>query len=303
MNNFPVQLIDNRTVLNEILTGHWLISHSGLLQLGHLFTNLNMQDASEGQQKDRSAQLLSFYNENYQRIMPRSADEIPEGSIAVVNMIGPMTKYSSYWMLGANEIIYQLDFLNNHENVAAIVLRIDGPGGSVGALPLFQDFALRKRKPIVSLGDNSLSLHKFIPDVIADYQMAENTLVSRFGSYGVVSSWQDATAYYEKMGVKNFAVYPDESKHKNEISRALKDDEEKGIQLLKDMYLSPMAKELQNIARAAHPNIIEEEGVLTGRTFGTSDSIRVGIINKQGNMTEAMQVAKALSEAYSINKY
>jgi protease-4 len=302
MNKFPVQLIDNRTVLNEILTGHWLISHSGLLQLGHFFQNLDPHAQTRSDQKEER-QLLSFFNQDYVRINPRSADEIPEGSVAVVNMVGPMTKYSSWWMLGANEVIWQLDFLNNISNVAAIVGYVDGPGGSTAALPLFQDFALRKKKPIVTLADASLSLHKFIPDVIADYQMAENKLVSRFGSYGVVSSWQDATKYYENLGVKFFEEYPDESKHKNEIWRAFKDDEEKGRKMLKEMLLSPMAKDLQAIVKAAHPNIIEEEGVLTGRTFGTDDAIRIGMINKQGNMMEAMQVAKALAETYSINNY
>jgi len=301
MNSFPAKLIENRLVLNEILTGHWLMSYSGLLQLGHLFSNLNPKSANESEVKDRSATLLSFYNDMYVRINPRSPDEIPEGSIAVVNIVGPMGKYGSYWMLGANEIIFQLDFLNNTANIAAIIIRVDGPGGSVGALPLFQDFAMRKRKPIVSLADNSLSLHKFIPDVIADYQMAENTLVSRFGSYGVVSSWQDATKYYEDMGVKFHEVYPEESKHKNEIHRLLQEDEEKGKQLLIDRELSPMAKDLQAIAKAAHPNLLEEEGVLTGRTFRTNDAIRIGIINRQGNMMDAMLMAKALAEAFSIN--
>ena len=300
MNKFPVQLIDNRTVLNEILTGHWLISHSGLLQLGHFFQHLDPHAKSTSDQKEER-QLLSFFNESYERINPSDISEIPEGTIAVVNIVGPMTKYSSWWMLGANEVIWQLDFLNNISNIAAIVVYVDGPGGSVAALPPFQDFAKRKKKPIVALCDASLSLHRFIPDVIADYQMAENNLISKFGSYGVVSSWQDATKYYEEIGVKFHEVYPEESKHKNEIWRAIQDDEEKGKQLLRDRELSPMAKDLQAIAKAAHPNLIEEEGVLTGRTFRTDDAIRLRIINKQGNMMEAMQVAKALAEAYSIN--
>lgn len=301
MNKFPVQLQDNRTVLNEILTGHWLISHSGLLQLGHLFTNLASKAESEGKEKDRSAQLLSFFNESYERIMPRDTSEIPEGSIAVVNIVGPMAKYSNWWMLGANEIVYQLDFLNNLTNIAAIVVYIDGPGGSVAAISSFIDFATRKRKPIVALCDASLSLHRWIPDAIADYQMADNNISARFGSVGVVSSWMDATKYYEEMGVKIQEVYPEESEHKNEIWRALKQDEEKGKKMLVDMQLSPMAKKFQAAVKKAHPNLLEEEGVLTGRTFGTEDAIRIGYINKQGNMLEAMQTAKALAEAYSIN--
>jgi protease-4 len=303
MNKFPVQLIDNRTVLNEILTGHWLISHSGLLQLGHFFQNLDPRAESEGKEKDRSAQLLSFYNENYERISPRDISEIPEGSIGVVNIVGPMTKYASWWMLGANEIIYQLDFLNNLSNVSAIVVYVDGPGGSVAAIPSFIDFAKRKRKPIVALCDASLSLHRWIPDAIADYQMADNNICARFGSVGVVSSWMDATKYYEEMGVVMHEVYPDESSNKNEIWRAMQEDEEKGKQMLKDMHLSPMAQKFQAAVKAAHPNLIEEEGVLTGRTFGTEDAIRLNLINKQGNMMEAMQVAKALAETYSINNY
>lgn len=302
MNPYPVQLVDNRTVLNEILTGHWLISHSGLLQLGHLFTNLDPKAEGSGEEKDRSANLLSFFNENYERIAPRDTSEIPEGSIAVVNIVGAMTKYSSYWMLGANEVIYQLDFLNNISNIAAIVIYVDGPGGSVAAIPSFIDFAKRKRKPIVALCDASLSLHRWIPDAIADYQMADNNICARFGSVGVVSSWMDATAYYEEMGIKMHEVYPDESEHKNEIWRKIQEDEEKGKKMLKDLHLSPMAQKFQAAVKSAHPNLIEEEGVLTGRTFGTDDAIRIGMINKQGNMMEAIKTAKALAEAWSINQ-
>jgi protease-4 len=301
MNKFPVQLIDNRTVLNEILTGHWLISHSGLLQLGHFFKTLDPKAESDSEEKERSANLLSFFNENYERIMPGNVSEIPEGSIAVVNIVGPMMKYGSYWMRGANEIIYQLDFLNKIDNVDAIVVYVDGPGGSVAAIPAFIDFAARKRKPIVALCDASLSLHRWIPDAIADYQMADNNICARFGSVGVVSSWMDATKYYEDMGVVMHEVYPDESSHKNEIWRALKEDEEKGKQMLKDMQLSPMAIKFQEAVKQAHPNLLDEEGVLTGRTFGAEDAQRIGFINKTGNMKEAMQVAKALAQAYKIS--
>lgn len=300
MNTFSGQLIDNRTVLNEILTGQWLISHSGLLQLGHFFQHLDPHAKSSSSEKEER-QLLSFFNSDYVRIAPRNVDEIPEGTIATINMVGPMTKYSSWWMLGANEVIWQLDFLNNIPNVKSIVAYIDGPGGAVSAIPSFIDFAKRKKKPIVALCDASLSLHRWIPDAIADYQMADNNISARFGSIGVVSSWMDATKYYEEMGVKIHEVYPEESNHKNEIWRAIKEDEEKGKEMLRKMHLSPMAKKFQEAVKAAHPNLIEEEGVLTGRTFGTEDAIRIGMINKQGNMIEAMQVANALAEAYSIN--
>lgn len=302
MNPFPINLQDSRTVLNDLLFGKWLVSDSGLLQLGHFFKTINHSAETKSEEKDRSDSILSFYNENFERINPRNISEIPEGTIGVVNIVGPMAKYGSYWMVGANEIIWQLDFLNNIQNIVAIVAYVDGPGGSVAAIPQFIDFASRKRKPIVALCDASLSLHRWIPDAIADYQMAENNICARFGSVGVVSSWMDATKYYEDMGIVMHEVYPDESEHKNEIWRAIQDDEEKGKKLLKELHLSPMAIQFQNAVKAAHPNLLEEEGVLTGRTFGAEEAQRIGFINSIGNMKEAMLVAKALAETYNLKQ-
>src|SRR5690606_21666990 len=128
-------------------------------------------------------------------------------------------------------------------------------GGSVAAIPPFLDFAKRKRKPIVGLCDASLSLHRWIPDAVCDYQIAENDICARFGSVGVVSSWMDATKYYEEMGVKIHEVYPKESEHKNEVWRMIQEDEEKGKQLLRDQHLSPMAIKFQDAVRKAHPNL------------------------------------------------
>ena len=301
MHKFSIKTADNYTVLNEILTGQWLMSFSGLLQLGHFFKTITANDASESKETDRSANLLSIYNENYERIAPRNVSEIPEGSVAMINAIGPMMKYGNYWMLGANEIIAQLDFVNNLQNISAIVIYIDGPGGAVSAISPFIDFAKRKKKPIVALCDASLSLHRWIPDAIADVQMADNNISARFGSIGVVSSWMDATKYYEEMGVKIYEVYPEESKHKNEVWRAIQEDEEKGKQMLRDMHLSPMAKQFQAAVRKAHPNLLEEEGVLTGRTFSADDAVRLNMINRVGSIKEAMQVAKALAEAHKLN--
>lgn len=294
-------MLGHHAVMNEIISGEWLMSFNGLLQLGHFIQNISTGKAEERSQEDRTENLLSFYNEDYERIRPTDISDIPKGSVAVVHAIGPMMKYGSWWMLGANEIIAQLDFVNNLANVSAIVIYIDGPGGAVSAISPFIDFASRKRKPIVALCDASMSLHRWIPDAIADYQLADNDISARFGSIGVMSNWMDATKYYEDMGVVLHEVYADESPHKNEIWRLIKEDEEKGKALLRKEHLSPMAIKFQNAVKAAHPNILQEEGVLTGRTYGTDDAIRIGMINGKGNMKDAMQAAKALAEAYQIS--
>lgn len=303
MNPFPIQFQDNQTILNEIIHGQWLMSTEGLMKMERFFKNLPPQPSSEAREKDRSAQILHFYNEDMERIGPRDISEIPEGAIAVVNCVGPMVKYGGYWFLGANEIIHQLDFVNRLQNIDCILLYVDGPGGSTAAIGPFIDFAKRKQKPIVAVCDASLSLHRWIPDAIADYQMSDNTVSARFGSVGVVSSWMDATKMYEEAGIKIHEVYADQSDHKNEVWRVIQNNEEEGFKMLREMYLNPMAIQFQEAVKKAHPNLLEEEGVLTGRTFGAEDAVRVGFINQIGNMKDAMQVGKALAEAYKLNNH
>ncbi len=286
----------NSEVLHEILNQHWLMDYSRLVQMRHFMENV-VTNGQEGHRKELPPHLaMSFFNENLDRINPREVSEIPEGTIALVKSVGPMMKYGSWWFLGADEVVAQLDFANNQQNISAIVNYVDGPGGAVSAIPPFIDFAKRKKKPIVSLCDESLSLHRWIPDAISDYQMADNNIVSRFGSIGVMSSWMDLTKYYEDLKIILEEVYPDESKDKNEIHRTYKEDPEKARKMLREMHLAPMAQKFQAAVKAAHPNLIEEEGVLTGRTFGAEDAVRLGMINKIGNLKEAMQIAQGLAE-------
>ena len=267
-----------------------------LLQLGHLFQGIVKAGKENERDPREGLTALEFFNDDLQRISPKSISEIPEGSVAFIKCIGPMMKYWSWWFVGADEIIAQLDFVNKIQNIKAIVLYIDGPGGAVSAINPFMEFAKRKKKPIVALCDNSLSLHRWIPDAIADFQMADNTISGRFGSIGVVTSWYDLTKYYEEMGIVLEEVYPEESKHKNEFWRMYKEDKEKAKEFLRTTTLSPMAKEFQNAVKKAHPDLVEEEGVLTGRTFLASDAVRLNMIDRIGTKEDAMQMALALAE-------
>ncbi|RXG32040.1 protease-4 [Leeuwenhoekiella marinoflava DSM 3653] len=287
------------TLLDELVRGEWLMSAHNLFSYRHFWdksyqapqTGMTLKEAAA----EREAKMLSVYNDEMKPIRPNSIDEIPEGSVAVIHMVGPMIRYGSWYAWGADELVYQLDWANNIKNIKAIIVVIDGPGGSVSAISPFIDFALRKLKPVVAIMDNSLSLHRWIPDAIADYQIAGNTISARFGSVGVVSSWLDVRKYWEDMGIFEKEVYPDESTHKNEIWRKLKEDEEAGMQMLRDQ-LKPIAQKFQAAVKAAHPNLIEEEGVLTGRTFSAEDALRVNMIDAIGTMDDAFQKATLLAD-------
>ena len=291
------------TLLDELVRGEWLMSAHNLYAYRYFWdksyqapqTGMTVKEAAA----EREAKMLSIFNDEMRPIRPNSIDEIPEGSVAVIHMVGPMIRYGSWYAWGADEIVAQLDWANNIKNIKAIIAFIDGPGGSVSAISPFIDFGLRKLKPVVAIMDNSLSLHRWIADAIADYQIAGNTISARFGSIGVVSSWLDVRQYWENLGIFEKEVYPDESNHKNEIWRKLKEDEEAGMQMLRDQ-LKPIAQKFQAAVKAAHPNLIEEEGVLTGRTFSAEDALRVNMIDAIGTMDDAFNQAVILAETSNL---
>lgn len=165
----------------------------------------------------------------------------------------------------------------------------------------FIDFAQRKRKPVVALCDTALSLHYWMPNVVANHMMASNTISSRFGSVGVVNSWTDLSGYWESLGIKEHEVYPEESKHKNEIWRKLKENEKDGKKMLIERHLKPIALKFQSAVKTARPNLVEAEGVLSGRTFGSEEALEYKMIDSIGTMQDAMQKAQMLAEISNYN--
>lgn len=292
--------MNHNAVKNEILTGQWAMSPEGFFLLGNIIKSITSGEFVE-HKKVEAIDALSFFNESSQQIRPRDISEIPEGSVAVVNLVGPIMRYGSYYALGAEEVVAQFDFIENHSNILGSVLNTNGPGGSVDSINPFKDFAKRKKKPIIGLMNASLSMHRWIPDVICDYQMAENNLTARMGSVGIVSAYTDAEKYYAKMGIIFEEVYPLESLHKSEIWRTMKKDKKKGKEMLRKQHLSPLAIAFQNDVKAAHPNLLlSEEGVITGRTFGADDAVRINMIDSIGSMQEAMDRVRMLAEVSSI---
>lgn len=286
----------SNSLLYEITHGEWLMDLRYLFQLRE---SLRL-GFSENAKTEEKTSLISFFNEDHQRISPENVSEIPEGSIAVVNAVGPMLKYRSWYALGADEVIAQLDFANNLQNISAIILNVDGPGGAVSAIAPFVEFSKRKRKPVIAVCDTSLSLHYWIPNAVADHLMADNTISARFGSVGVVSRWMDFSKYQKEMGIEEHEVYAAESPHKNEIFRKIEEDEKAGKKMLQDMHLSPLAQKFQAAIKTSRPNLADAEGILTGRTFTAEDALKNGMIDSIGTMKEAMQVAQMLAEVGSL---
>ncbi|OIQ22033.1 MAG: hypothetical protein BM557_01250 [Flavobacterium sp. MedPE-SWcel] len=223
--------------------------------------------------------------------------ETPKGSVAIINMIGPILKYGDWCAYGADDIVNALKAADNNPNIKGTVFIVDGPGGAVSAIGPFIEFAKTKTKPVIGLADEAFSLHYWALCAVSDYKMADNNVSAGFGSVGVVASYLDNREHLEKLGFKFHDIYPDESKHKNE---AVKLALEGKYDLIKKEHLSPVAIKFQDAVRAACPSLKEATGVLTGKTFSADKALEYGMIDGIGSLDKAIEKIHVLSEINAL---
>lgn len=287
-------------LLNDIAKGIWGMSFDGFSFWVPIADKL-----MRGEQIKldiNAGSLLTVIDKEDKEVMPYEEGkyEVPEGSVAIVNMVGVLIKHGDYCVYGSDDIVRALEFVESEKNFIGAVAYIDGPGGGVSAIPPFVAFGQRKRKTYVGLYDQNCSAHLYSSLSFVDHMMAENDISATIGSCGVVLSFRDNRKYLESLGWKSHEIYPEESEDKNLAFRlALEGKYEK----IKKEMLSPLAVKFQNAVKAARPRLkANVPGVLTGKTFFTEEAIEVGLTDSMGTMQDAINRVRMLHEMKNYKK-
>ena len=295
-------------LLSEVIRGVWLLEPSYLLGFAP-----QVQKIIAGEQvtfDSTTAPLVKIFDSsgnvvrgNYLKdctgAVIKADFDIPKDSYAMVNMMGPVVKYGDMCTYGADEITHALRKVDSLKNIKGIILNIDGPGGAVSAIGPFLQFARTKSKPVVGLADAAMSLHYWTAVAVCDFIMADNDVSARFGSVGVVSSFQDAKPYWEEKGIVFHEIYPKESENKNESFRmALKGE----YDLIREEHLSPIAQKFQQAVRDGRPLLKEEPGVLNGKTYDADKALGLGMIDGIGSLTAAMDMIDRLDSGKKLQR-
>lgn len=288
-------------ILTDLYKGQWAFD---INSVGYFFKIAN--DIVSG--KDitgnfKAKQLIEIYDDELQPVFKNSEGfyEIPEGSIAVMNMIGPIITYGDWWFYGADDYVSQLEKLYSNQNIKAVLIYMHGPGGAVSAISHFMEFGIKrdKKKPLGIVYEQCCSAHLYIAyGLQPDFVWAANNISANAGSLGVMLSYYDDTKWLEDLGVKRVQVYPDESKDKNLPYRMAL---EGNFDLIKKEMLSPLAQRFQEDMIRLIPNLNQKiSGALTGKVFYSDQAIEVGFASKVGSLSEAKQYLQILSET---NRY
>lgn len=283
--------------LMDFMKAEWLLSIAGINMYAELFHKIITGQEVVFEKSTKA--ILTVIDDNGKIVNPSSTGllEPPMGSVAIVDMIGPVMKYGDWWTYGGVEIVNALKAADNNPNIIGSVFNVDSPGGAVSAASPFVEFGKVKKKPVVGIGDQVLSLGYLAMCSVSDYKMSDNDMSASFGSVGVVMTAIDRRKYMEDMGYVFHEVYPDESEYKNKAWNLMLQGK---YDLIKKEELSPMAIRFQEIVRAGCSNLKEETGVLTGKVFGADKALEYGMIDAIGSLDQAINRVHILSELKSL---
>lgn len=201
---------------------------------------------------------------------------IPPGSVGVLPVTGPITKYNGECgEPGAVQQASRLAEMNKRENISAAVLLIDTPGGEARAAHSFVSAMNTFSKPVISLVDDmAASLGMWVisgsDEVYASNAAAQ---VGSVGSYCTIADWN---GYFEKEGLKIHEIYAPQSTDKNKDYReALKGNYE----LVQDELKVHVDQFIDYIKKKRPASAATEAEWNSGKMFFAGDAQKLGLID------------------------
>ena len=202
----------------------------------------------------------------------------------VVDILGAITKYSSWSGVGTTYIGHILRSLDTNDRVSGIVLNIDSGGGMVSGTAELTNIIKNLQKPTISYTSGYQCSAALDIASGCDYHIA-SPYADLIGSIGTMLSYQDFSAMFEKWGAKIYNLYAPQSTEKNKEFRELM----KGNEELYNERLKVLADDFITRMKENYGSDLKDDGkVFKGKTYTPQEALAIGLIDELGTIDDAL---------------
>lgn len=223
---------------------------------------------------------------------PRIAVVTVAGSI-VSGRGGPQGLPFGRSSAGGDTIGAALRQVAGDDDVAAVVVRVDSPGGSVSASETIWREVTRVRgkgKPVVaSMGAVAASGGYYIA-MGADAIVANPGTIT--GSIGVLTGKLVARELKERLGVGSDSVRTNDNADAWSVNAPFTEDQQALVEAEADLFYADF---IQRVAEARHMSVEAVDAVARGRVWTGADALERGLVDELGGLRTAVQRAKVLA--------
>lgn len=241
--------------------------------------------------KDFHLVPVSTYNELKQKI------SFQEDKIVIIHAEGRILDGKKESDISAYQYTKILDNVLRDENVKAVVVRINSPGGSAKASEkIWRKLTLINKKVpvIISMGNVAASGGYYIATAGDTILAEKNTITGSIGVFGLMFNAQELT---KNVGVNVERVKTNEMSDFPSFDRPLSHREKsrlkKGIQEVYAIFL----KRVQDGRGLTHTEV---EKIAQGRVWSGKQALKIGLVDKIGGINEAISIAE---NAANLDQY
>lgn len=236
-----------------------------------------------------------------QAIIERELAQLGEADlpiIAIVPVEGELVPgESSPGLAGSDTVVEQIRQAAATENVAALVVRVNSPGGSVFASELIREELLQVKATglpvVVSMASVAASGGYYIA-ADADQIWAQPSTIT--GSIGVFAAFPTLERLYAFAGVNVDGVATSQLASSMVAGRPLGDDAARMITAM----IGRIYRDFTALVAEGRGMTVEQvESIAGGKVWVGQDALEIGLVDALGGLNEAVTTAAALAEVSS----
>jgi protease-4 len=211
---------------------------------------------------------------------PRTDFFVGKEGVGVVDLKG--------LIVSPEQVLKHLTEFRNNPEVKSIVLRIESPGGAVGAAQeIFEEVKRTNAvKPVIASMGSMGASGGYYAALGAENIIANPGTMT--GSIGVIVKFPNLEGLFEKIGYKSEVIKSGPLKDIGASNRAITEEERRTMQNLIDNVYNQFVRDIAE-ARALPVETVNE--LADGRIFTGEQAFDVGLIDSLGNFTDAITMA------------
>ena len=207
------------------------------------------------------------------------------GNIGIVEVIGPI--------MSSKKIIEDIKTFRENDDIKAIIIRIDSPGGGIGpSQEIYRELIKTRtqKKVITSMGSVAASGGYYIAAATHGIVANPGTIT---GSIGVIMEYANLMEIAKKIGISPVVIKSGEFKDMGSPLREIKDNEKKIFQdLVDELHLQFVS----DAAKARNMVLGTMAKLADGRVYTGQKALTLKLIDRLGNLDDAVQWAGELAQ-------
>lgn len=209
----------------------------------------------------------------------QGADKYP----LVINIIGPILKYSSWWYIGTQSIIRIIQKAEQNEKISGILFNIDSGGGMVSGTFELCSVIRECSLPTIAYTNGYMCSAAYAIASACDARIAHPN-ADLIGSIGTMMSYQDYSAMFEKWGATIYELYASDSSEKNKEFRDLMKGDEKAyterLNSINNYFVAAVKESVSGLK--------DDKKVFKGKTYTPQEALKIGLVNELGDIKSAL---------------